>query len=342
MPIPLKSSSLEIFLDLLTKERAQYEAIQSVLTDAPHAPKRIQSELQLYLTLLPPILFRIDCLNRTKYRYSPQVETFLDCLKANPIHDHVAFRAICRYLKPARSSTSQELEQMRGFVSHFLSDLRTRLLNKSVQAQITKRERDAQDSFNRMRDYVNSLFAAHARYVVLRIDLGYLKDCGVELEQVQRDLQHLRANMRHNAIFDDLEGHIAKIEFGLDKGFHIHLLLFFDGQKRTGFADISYAKRIGDYWVNSIAKPHGEYWNCNADKKQYQDRGLLGIGTVNISDVQTMDNLFTIVKYFSKAKQFIKLRSNPKIRMFRTGKRLKPKTKRGAVRGVKRKRLTPS
>lgn len=121
----------------------------------------------------------------------------------------------------------------------------------------------------------------------------------------------------------------------MDHGYHFHLLLFFDGSKRSNQSDIYLAKEIGEYWKNVITPGRGRYWNSNARKQNFQFLGRLGVGTIHASDENTIENLLHIVRYFCKKEQFCKPLASPKTKLLRKGKTPKlPRVKPGRPRSV--------
>ena len=99
-------------------------------------------------------------------------------------------------------------------------------------------------------------------------------------------------------------GYIWKLEHGPDKGFHYHMMFFFDGSKVR--EDGTLAKRIGQYWLNVVTNGRGVYYNCNADKSRYKN---CGIGMVDHSDNVMRDGLVKAVLYLTKMDLYMKLQT---------------------------------
>ncbi|MGV8283108.1 YagK/YfjJ domain-containing protein [Pseudomonas aeruginosa] len=115
--------------------------------------------------------------------------------------------------------------------------------------------------------YIRGLFSNHARILVLRIDLGYQRSIRakhknsklLEIAKTQRSeiFKNLKSHFKSSLL-----GYIWKLGYGLEKGYHYHVMLFLDGsQKRQ---DVTIAKIIGEHWNNEITKGEGNYFNCNA------------------------------------------------------------------------------
>jgi hypothetical protein len=209
---------------------------------------------------------------------------------------------------------------MRGFVSHFLADLHERLHSNETRNQIANQERDVIRRFGKMTAYVDNLFKLNEQYTVIRVDLSYSKDAHVEFDTIKSDWNRLYTNMRHNQLFKGLDGYIYKIEHGMDKGLHIHWLLFFD-TLQCKLEDTLLAQKLGEYWKFDIVTQQGNYWSCHSydQKKMYSDLGVLAIGQVDRKDEPKRKNLLNIVRYFCKRRQFIKPRDNPKARLLESG-----------------------
>jgi hypothetical protein len=324
-------TGIELFLHLMMTQLDCYQALQNKLNSVAFVPLG-RNKIAIHLKCLPSYLQALDTLNPVKYRYTPELDAFLACVAANPIPDHGLFELICRCPQPSKCNSSVELELMRGFVSHFLADLHRRLHSIETRNQIAHQERDIIRRFEKMSAYVDNLFKLNDQYTVIRVDLSYSKETGeeqsqeqqdkvrIEFDTIKSDWNRLYTNMRHNQLFNGLEGYIYKIEHGMEKGLHIHWLLFFD-TSQCKLEDTLLAQKLGEYWQCDIASHQGQYWNChgNEQKKMYSDLGILAIGQVDHDNEQKRKNLLNIVRYFCKRRQFIKPRDNPKARLLESG-----------------------
>jgi hypothetical protein len=312
-------TGIELFLTLLMTQIEWYQALQSKLTSILPT-SLVQNKLAIHLKCLPTYLQELDALNPAKYRYTPELDAFLACAAVNPIPDHGLFESICRCPQPSKRNTSVELERMRGFVSHFLADLHQRLHSSETRNQIANQERDVIRRFEKMSTYIDNLFKVNPHYTVIRVDLSYSKEVHVEFDTIKSDWNRLYTNMRHNQLFKGLTGYIYKIEHGMDKGLHIHWLLFF-GTLQCKLEDVLLAQKLGEYWKFDIVSQQGNYWSCHGfeQKKMYSDFGMLAIGQVDRDDQLKRANLLNIVRYFCKRRQFIKPRDNPKARLLESG-----------------------
>lgn len=188
-------------------------------------------------------------------------------------------------------------------------------------------------NFQSMEAYIFHLFNLYSRLLVVRLDIGYRKGSNGQNTPttIKTDLSRLFNNSRHNNLFQTMIGYIWRIEFGKNKGFHAHLLLFFDGSKSR--EDITLGDAIGAYWRNSTLNKEGTYWNCNRQKNGYK---ALGIGMISYNDEEKRQNLLKALTYLTKADRYMRIAlvdHTPGFRRIGRGEvKGNPSTKRGRPR----------
>jgi hypothetical protein len=135
-------------------------------------------------------------------------------------------------------------------------------------------------------------------------------------------------------------GYIVKLEYGVNRGFHFHLVVFMDGQhvQQDGYI----ASELGRHWKETVTKGQGIFFNCNA--KAFED-GMyeykrVGIGMINHDDVNKRHILVhDVIAYLCKKEQSVKT-SSGKGRVFTMG--VLPKQKSAAGRPRKSTNLKGS
>lgn len=198
------------------------------------------------------------------------------------------------------------------------------------------RRSDVKERIVKYHQYERALFEDCSRLVIIRLDVGYVQGMGttMELQTALDDVDHLINNMRHNALFKNKKGYIAKLEYGIEKGLHWHLILFFDGSLRNGRSHAFLTEQIGKYWSERITKGRGTYWNCNAREKSFNQRGILGIGVIHADETHLRENLRNnVITYLCKEDQYFRPKGGGDVNLIRRGAFPKmPKKKPGRPR----------
>lgn len=90
-----------------------------------------------------------------------------------------------------------------------------------------------------LEEYIDALFVEHSRMLVVRIDLSYRsgffnKGDGFDdkLKLVRSHWAGMQRDLHKGKPVDGLLGFACKLEYGQLKGFHLHLLLFYNGSVR--------------------------------------------------------------------------------------------------------------
>ena len=258
------------------------------------------------------------------YEFSETINTLTRCCHAmnlmnlvdKPLHDLRKWSSQRRHIIVDNSPSV--VERFNSLVQLIRHDW----YNHNGQSKLNARKKEANRRYQDYCKYVDALFEKYARLLVLRIDLFYCKDLteSKTLHDMQQDVDHLFKNTRHNLIFKEMVGYMSKIEFGIDKGIHCHLIFFLDGSKRNYSSTVYFAQQIGDYWNTTITQGQGAYWNVNINESDYRKKGALGIGAINHNDTDLRTNLNErVIKYFCKTEQFIRPKFGNAVRLYRRG-----------------------
>lgn len=323
--------SLEGLLDILATEGSGQEFIKkSIVTkyDDKIKSRKTYTEYQKYVNswqgdfvkMLPSFAYLMSRLS-SEYVFSIHIETFRALCRDRYFRFDESFLIdFCQ--KPAFYYSiygEENGEQARVFINDFFKDLWLRLREPKTRRKVLDARESAKENVKEYCKYVRKLFAARTPLNVIRIDLSYKKDTQIGIQELIRDLKHLHTNMRHKPkLFKGLLGHVEKIEYGLSKGLHVHVLFFFSSERRAN-ADVYLAEQIGRYWVDQITEGKGHYWNVNANKKHFEIMGRLGIGEIHAHDEKAINNLCYIITYMCKLEQFIKPAADPKTKLLRRG-----------------------
>ncbi|OOV05349.1 hypothetical protein RF819_00265 [Rhodoferax fermentans] len=213
-----------------------------------------------------------------------------------------------------------------------VSELRKIGNSSKFKKKINDFERSSNKNYRELVKYIDKQFEKHSRLLVLRIDFGYLKDqCwpsntegAIKHDEVKLHRETLVAYMKRSLPKNSMVGFAWKLEYGLEKSYHYHMLLLLDGSIVR--EDITIARMIGEYWSKTITNGKGLYWNCNANKSSYKS---CGIGMVSHGDSDTRKGLRKAAMYMTKTDYYIKMVTPGNGRVF--GKGNMPEPKKGNI-----------
>lgn len=155
---------------------------------------------------------------------------------------------------------------------------------------------------------------AHARVLVIRLDLSFANGAGVELEPHEPNENSIGDNGRLGPVYekvrnlrvnfwkevektygDGLLGRASKLEYGYSRGYHFHALVFLDGSKHQ--KDIQNGIRIGGIWKRLVPDGAGTFYLCNAHKENYM---YVGVGMATYADDEFFTGYVMAVAYLTK------------------------------------------
>lgn len=208
-----------------------------------------------------------------EHRFNPYVDLWFELLRAQPRLQCVGHNWEILLDDDARQIVDE--------LNTFVTDIQEAVRAPAFRAQFDRHRRRCDRNTKNLRDYIKAIFKYKGvRQVVIRLDLGYSKTASpfgtllptsVSLDEAREDLAKL---LRHVRDHFPLTGYAWKLEFGLEKGYHFHLLLFMNGHLVR--EDVTLARQIGEYWQRVMTEGQGRYFNCNA--YSYRNRG---IGTID-------------------------------------------------------------
>ncbi|WP_446333235.1 hypothetical protein [Burkholderia pseudomallei] len=186
--------------------------------------------------------------------------------------------------------------------------------------------RQPNENEGRLWALVLACLSANHHICILRVDLGYAqyycdRDLSGEQAVEYPDVRAHRIALRR-FLKRDLKKCVKdprackgmasaiKLEFGLDKTYHFHVIVILNGDAVA--QDASVAQTICDYWQDVITKGKGGAYNCN--KATYTHPG---IGSIRYHDEEKLDNLKTIVvPYLTKPDYYVSMTKSQGHRAF--------------------------
>ncbi len=221
-------------------------------------------------------------------------------------------------LNPFHPDTSGCVE----FFNTLVEGVRVECRKTSALAKYKARRTEAGRMAADYGSYMDALFERYSRLVVLRVDFLYQKKFSdsITIAEVADDLAHFQENRRCNKILRFMVGFVTKIEYGIEKGLHVHVIMLFDGSRRDGRKHVQLAMQIGEYWKEVVTKGRGDYWNVNAKIEDFKRLNRCGIGLFNASDTDLRENLKKyVVGYLCKSSQYVRFKDREKTRLIRRG-----------------------
>ncbi|MCJ0761590.1 YagK/YfjJ domain-containing protein [Variovorax terrae] len=140
----------------------------------------------------------------------------------------------------------------------------------------------------------------------------------VPIEVVQKDREHLFANMKGKPdLFRYLKGYVWRIEFTPRAGYHLHLVLFFDGSHVKD--DQGLATKIGEYWRDKITQGDGYFDNVNMRRKERWG-GTWVLGQIGHWELEKRANLRRyVLGYPCKTNQLVQVMPKKGTHLFGSG-----------------------
>ena len=206
------------------------------------------------------------------------------------------------------------VERKVNAINNIIEHIRTVGKSSEFSKVVQEYQRGAKKNYQSGKRYISGLFLKYAKLLVVRIDLSYKQGMSIDIDTAIRHREKFFTLARTNPIFKEMVGYIWKLEYGLAKGYHYHVILIFDGSKVR--ADVSYAMRVGQFWIDDITDKKGLYYNCNAVKMKYQ---TCGIGLISYRDKEKLNGLDAALKYMTFRDKFIKVKTGRVRRSFGKG-----------------------
>ena len=282
--------------------------------------------------------------------YSPQVEAFAKVMGQFRIKD-LLVHGIGGHIVDRSGRLAAEV------YNQAFEALKEEVQSPDYRRKVSASVRRCEEAYNSGVGYVDALFKVHSRLLVGRIDLGFEKRLvmSIDLKQVDSFFKAFKNRLRATALGQMLVGSIWCLECTRDRGFHYHMLVFFDGSKHQNHKHL--VQQIGEQWVSSVERDlqtmkgfrpeprtdldslattpgKATFHNCNLS--EYQKPFL---GQINHDDVLLRERLRENVAYICKADQLLGVKLSRGMRTMGRGELPRIKATRP---GRPRKQLQPA
>lgn len=211
-----------------------------------------------------------------QHGFNPYVELLFAVRKEMPVQsEHDGWKLAC----------GPDAIRMSAQLNEFVSGLRSKAGERHFRTALERFRRSRDKNTRSLRRYIDAIFQHRGgRHLVIRLDLSYAMEdawaasrpTSVTLKQAKEDLVKFQRYLREHDVLHST-GFVAKLEYGLLRGYHFHVLIFLNGHLAQ--SEVEIARRLGEHWRWVICEGQGRYWNCNA--QEYWQRG---IGMINYFD----------------------------------------------------------
>ena len=191
------------------------------------------------------------------------------------------------------------------FFNKLIGEFNVAMLQREFKRKVYARKEAIERGRKSGEEYIGALFEKCARLLVIRVDFGFhsakpLLSHTTTLNEAQKYFSRFLNNKRGKKLYANVVGYIWRLEYGKEKGYHYHLIFFFDGSK--AHKDEYLASKIGEDWIR-VTDGKGIYHNCNAHKQKYK---RLGIGMISHDDREKRQNLLNVLAYMHKQEQTLR------------------------------------
>lgn len=170
------------------------------------------------------------------------------------------------------------------------------------KAQRIKHDHRCSKNYRSLKGYLDRLQERYAKLLIIRLDLYFTKASRQEQAIPQRTIEQYRSHFLRKIAQNYQEafvGYVWKLEYGLERNHHFHLLLIFNGNMVRKDQQISH--HLGQLWSTQITEGAGSYYACNAQKESYR---YCGIGMLEHRDQEKRANLDRACLYLTKTDYF--------------------------------------
>ncbi|MCY3197920.1 inovirus-type Gp2 protein [Acinetobacter baumannii] len=221
--------------------------------------------------------------------------------------------------------TNEQAQAYVDALNRFQNLLNERMSSAKVRKRLHNRKDSRLKTKEKMIELVHALLHVHSKILVVRVDLGIIRtpesliNHHISSDQWKSEqdsqfllkaLERLNENARMNRMKHAL-GYIHRIEYGPQKGYHVHAYYFFDGQDH--WADITWGQYIAKQWQH-VTNNQGSVFICNMKKEDYR---YCALGMLDYSDVEMLKNLEQSFDYLCKNDQYFQFTTQKRIRGFR-------------------------
>lgn len=233
------------------------------------------------------------------------------------------FTIFKRFFKPFGYTGGRPWPELVPFLNAAVVKARAFSKGPAVGERLKNLKRCERENAGACSELLTELHRRYSKLLTVRVDFGYYSShCpGVgfrgqvmTLEQIKAHRNKLLAHIRKGPGAKHLAGYMWKLEYGLEKGYHLHFALFYDGQKAS--QDIVRGDALGKFWKEKVTDGKGMFFNCNKKKADYE---RCGIGMAARSDREKWAALKDAMRYLTKVDLYLRFLTDGRSRTFGIG-----------------------
>lgn len=207
-------------------------------------------------------------------------------------------------------------------LNELVAKMRAFSQGEAVPRRIDNLKRAERENARRVKALLEDLRKG-SKVLAVRLDLEYYSVWGprntfegqeIPLAEVQAHRDQFLEYLRKGPYSQHLKGYIWKLEYGVEKGYHHHFAIFFDGQKVR--EDITIGDALGCHWKNEITRGKGMFFNVNRKKGDFKEQG---IGMLVRNDDAMWAALGKVVRYLTKVDYYVRFIAPGRNRTFGVG-----------------------
>ncbi|XAG70352.1 inovirus Gp2 family protein [bacterium 19CA06SA08-2] len=253
------------------------------------------------------------------YCMHPHIELFLNHISDKAIHD-----AIC-------NSGNENGDKSEHAIMHLISKLQ----DKKHLMKVHSFECNAEENYKSYLKYCKALLADFKKIWIFKLDVHLNDDCfsHADFDRLTSFKDSLFKDKRKFDFFDDLVGHIWRLEYSPFTGYFYHFIFIFDMRNKEPSELMVVESKIIKCWNNRISKQEGHCKKIPVTKNDVYV--TIGIGKRQLDICEDTIEIEKMISYLTKRDGFAKIKhpesainSKRKMRLIGKGKNGKPKRKK--------------
>lgn len=200
----------------------------------------------------------------------------------------------------------------KGMIEVFRS-IRSESRKKEFVREVNNLARGAKDTYYSCARYMLSVFAEHARPLVLRIDLYFEGDGRLESDSAaaRKAFDKFLRALREDRIIPDVLRYITKREDGLERRIHYHVLVAVNGDRHWKAFELS--EQVGRYWVDEcVGSPLvASYYNVWLRRNEFE---FCCLGLLHYLDEHMLEGLRRCIWYLCEDGAHVLIRKGRNLR----------------------------